>query len=155
MVKLILNNIFYYGNFILFYLIIFYFFLKKFIPFFLKRYEIFKMNKFECVKSVLAKRNDFIRLEHDYFVEKRKLDLLEKKIKLFLVWKKEKNILINENDFSRSDFFLRQKKVAKICLAKNLVLTKIKDNLSREVALLFKDSDDIDFVLSFLSKKEK
>ncbi len=155
MIKIILNNIFYYGNFILFYFLIFHFFSKKIFPLLLEKYNLFKKSKIDIIKNITTKKNDFINLENDYCIEKRKLDILREKIKLFLEWKKERNILTKKAFFSKNDFFMRQNNIAKISFKNNLALLETKKNISFQVNNLFKETDDVNFLFSFFPKKER
>ena len=155
MIKIILNNIFYYGNFILFYFLIFHFFSKKIFPLLLEKYNLFKKNKIDIIKNIATKKNDLINLENDYCIEKRKLDILREKIKLFLEWKKERNILTKKAFFSKNDFLMRQNNIAKISFKNNLALLETKKNISFQVNNLFKETDDVNFLFSFFPKKER
>jgi hypothetical protein len=155
MIKIILNKIFYYGNFILFYFLIFHFFLKKIFPLLLEKYDLFKKNKIGIIKSIATKKNDFINLENSSYIEKKKLDVIREKIKLFLEWKKERNFLKKKEFLFQNNFFIRQKNIAKISFKKNVALLETKKNISFQVNNLFQGTDDINFLLSFFSKKER
>lgn len=155
MIRIILNKIFYYGNFILFYFLIFHFFLKKIFPLLLEKYNLFKGNKIDIIKSIATKKNDFINLENSSYVEKKQLDVIREKIKLFLEWKKERNFLKKKEFFFQNNFFIRQKNIAKISFKKNVALLETKKNISLQLKNLFQETDDINFLLSFFSQKER
>lgn len=155
MIRIILNKIFYYGNFILFYFLIFYFFLKKIFPLLLEKYHLFKKKKNDMIKGIAIKKNDFINRENSFYIEKKKLDVVREKIKLFLAWKKERNFLKKKEFFFQNNFFIRQRNIAKICFKKNIALIETKKNISFQVKNFFQETDDINFILSFFSKKER
>jgi hypothetical protein len=154
MIKSILNAVFYYGNFIIFYLVLGYFFFKKVIPALFDTYIFSKKDKANMISNLFFKKKYLLQVESDYLFEKRRLDILQKKMRLFLLWKKQKDIKESEMVIA-DDFFMKQKEIGVIATEKNIFLKETKNEIAHQAKILCKDKNDIDFINSFFSQGDQ
>jgi hypothetical protein len=95
-----------------------------------------------------------LQVESDYLFEKRRLDILQKKMRLFLLWKKQKDIKESEMVIA-DDFFMKQKEIGVIATEKNIFLKETKNEIAHQAKILCKDKNDIDFINSFFSQGDQ